>query len=155
MENPYNTFTYFISSANRVTGTECNDCEIEIGPIGDNYDEYYVQCVAFCMNVNTLVAGGPTIYYLVADDLAENGYKSYLAGTNNLTNRQIVLGWLTNNPTSGIMNSGEGAHFIIKNLRQKRRIRFRLYNDLLQPEDGTYTQATTNWSCVLLLKPLK
>lgn len=30
----HNTFTYFISSVNRVTGAECNDCEIDIGPIG-------------------------------------------------------------------------------------------------------------------------
>lgn len=53
-----------------------------------------------------------------------------------------------------MMNSGEGAHFIVKNLRQKRRIRFRLYNDVMVPENGTYTTATTNWSCVLLFKPI-
>jgi hypothetical protein len=153
MNDCNSTFTYFITSVNNVSGGECNDCLIDLGPIGENYDSYYCRCIAFNMNVDTLVANGPTLYYLVADDLAENGYNTHAAGTESLTNRQCVLGWMTND-TDGSMNTGEGAHFIIKNLRQKRRIRFRLYNEQFIPADGTYVQAATVWSCVLLLKPI-
>ena len=149
----HNTITYFVSSVNRVSGTECNDCDIIIGPVSENYDSYFCECVSFHINVTSLAANHPDTYYLVADGLAENGYKTHAPGTNSLKSDQIVLGWSNNDPNN-TFSSKSGSKFIIKNLRQRRQIRFRLYNGQLQPEDGTYTQATTNWSCILLLTPI-
>lgn len=144
--------TYFISSVNRASG-DAYDCYINIGPIGENFDKYYCKCIAFNMNVNTLVAGHPQTYTLVVSDLAENGYRTFASGTNSLLNNEMPIAWLNCDNTGSVMASGEGAHFIVSNLRQQRRIRFRVCDDLLNFEDGTYFNGT-EWNCVLLLEPI-
>ena len=158
MEDSYNTFTYFISSINRVSGTECHDCEIEIGPVSENYDSYYCECISFNMEISTILQSinAWDTYYLVADRLAENGYNTRAAGTTSLQSDQFILGSITVEPANhSYLRSDTRTKFIIKNLRQKRRIRFRLYGSNLQPENGVYTQPDTDWSCVLLLTPIK
>ena len=83
----------------------------------------------------------------MADDLAENGYFS------GLSSNQCILGTLTKGP-NGIMTSGEGSHIRIKNMRQRRNIRFRLYGPDMQPVDPTEFGAGCYWSCVLLFTPI-
>lgn len=161
-----NIITYFISSVNRTSDSSgAYNCFIELGPLGENYDNFYCKCISLNMNVNTLQANHPVTYILVADDLAENGYKTY-GGTNNLSNNQIPLGWINTDNTNAIMQSGEGSQFKVKNLRQKRKIRFRFCDEQLvfegEHEDPvtaglfnyTYFDADTEWNCVLLLQPI-
>jgi hypothetical protein len=152
--NDHNNITYFISSVNRISGDAWN-CEIELGPVGENFDNFYCKCIGFNMNANTLQAGHPINYILVAENLSENGYKTYQAGTNNLENNEMPIAWLNTDNANSIMQSGEGSQFVIKNLRQKRRIRFTFRDENLTIEDGTYFNGShiTEWSCILLLHP--
>ena len=92
---------------------------------------------------------GPRFYYhLVADNLTENGYFS------GLNSGQCILGTLTTNNNFGIMASGEGSHIIVKNMRQKRRIRFRLYGPDMKPIPSTETPIGNYWTCTLLFTPI-
>jgi hypothetical protein len=67
----------------------------------------------------------------------------------------MPIAWLNTDNANSIMQSGEGSQFVIKNLRQKRRIRFTFRDENLNIEDGTYFNGThaTEWSCILLLHP--
>ena len=72
--NTQQSFTYTITSATSdPTGASAEDVTINIGPLKENYEYYYVQCTSFGITASTLV--GPRYYYhLVADNLSENGY---------------------------------------------------------------------------------
>jgi hypothetical protein len=143
--NTINTFTYTISST-QGTGTLCNNTIINIGPLRENYDNYYVQCVGFSINSTSLVS--PSGYYhLVCDDFAENGYYG-------LKNNQCILGTLSTSVNIGTMTTGEGSHFMVKNMRSQRQIRFSLYGaDMLPVPDGEL-QNTTYWCAMLLFTPI-
>jgi hypothetical protein len=51
------------------------------------------------------------LYYLLTDDLAENGYNTHAAGAYSLTNRQCVLGWLTNDTIRHIWDNDPRPSF--------------------------------------------
>ena len=146
--NSQQSFTYTITSAtNDPTGANAEDVTIDIGPLKENYEYYYVQCTAFGITASTLAA--PRFYYhLVADNLTENGY---FAG---LKNNQCILGSLVTNANIGIMTSGEGSHILVKNMRQKRQIRFRLFGPDMLPIPAAQCPDGTYWSATLLFTPI-
>ncbi len=143
--NTFQTFTYSISST-QGTGNLANDKIIDIGPLRENYDNYYVRCIGFSINSSTLTTPSG-FYHLVADDLAENGYYG-------LQSNQCILGTLSTGTNIGVMTTGEGSHVIVKNMRAKRQIRFRLYGPDLLPVPNAQIQATTFWTALLLFTPI-
>ena len=146
--NTLQSFTYTITSASGdIDGTSAEDVTIPIGPLKENYEYYYVQCTSFGITSTTLSGASP-YYHLVADDLAENGY---FAGLNN---NQCNLGTLYTVVNIGCMASGEGAHIMVKNMRQRRQIRFRLYGPGMQPIPASQCPNGTYWSATLLFTPI-
>jgi hypothetical protein len=150
--NQYNTFTYLISSANRLSGT-CNDCEIEIGPVSENYDKFYCKCIGFNFNVDVLTndtSGNPhpAMLNLVVEDFADNGYST------SFKSNQMPIAWISCDNANGFLSSGEGAQFLCKNLRQKRRLKFKLYGESMTLLNPAHLVATSNWFAVLLFQPI-
>ena len=146
--NTLQSFTYTITSASGdIDGLTAEDVTINIGPLRETYEYYYVSCTSFGITTNSLT-GASAYYHLVADDLAENGY---FAGLNN---NQCILGTLYTTVNIGCMTSGEGSHIKVKNMRQKRQIRFRLYGPDMQPIDTAQCTDGTYWSATLLFTPI-
>jgi len=146
--NNFQSFTYTItSSSGDINGSTAEDVNIEIGPLKENYEYYYVECTSFCITGNTLF--NPSQYFhLVADNLSENGYFS------GLNNNQCILGSLNTNTNICLMTSGEGSHILVKNMRQKRNIRFRLYGPNMTPINASECTDGTYWSATLLFTPI-
>jgi hypothetical protein len=150
--NQYNTFTYLISSVDRVSG-DCNDCEIEIGPISEDYDKFYCKCIAFNFNVDVLTADDlanphPAMLNLVVEDFADNGYST------SFKSNQMPIAWISCDDANGFLSSGEGAHFQCHNLRQIRRLKFKLYGESMTLLNAEHLVATSNWFAVLLFQPI-
>jgi hypothetical protein len=143
--NTLQTFTYAISSVSGI-GALANDEIIDIGPLRENYDSYYVKCIAFTINGSTLLSPAG-FYHLVADDWAENGYYG-------LRSNQAILATLNTVASIASMTSGEGSHFIVKNMRVRRQIRFRLYLPTLLPVPNNQVQGTTQWNALFLFTPI-
>jgi hypothetical protein len=64
----------------------------------------------------------------------------------------LPLAWINTEKENGILNSGEGSHFIVKNLRAKRKIHFQMYNAQMAPFPNVV--ATANWTIILLFQPI-
>lgn len=152
------SFTYFISSNNKISGVGCYNCDINIGPVGMDYDTYLVECTNITLNTGTLDPGIITesdYYFLVADNLAEHTYNTYATGTNSFNSSQIILGAVRTHSNANECIYTKGTQFIVKNLKQVRRINFKLYDVKFTEEDGSYTTNDTIWTCTLLFTPLK
>jgi len=143
--NNIHTFTYAISSHSG-TGALANDKIIDIGPLRENYDTYYVKCIGFTINGSTLLSASG-FYHLVVDDWAENGYYG-------LQSNQAIVATLNTVASIATMTTGEGSHFIVKNMRARRQIRFRLYTPQLTPVPNAQVQATTYWNALFLFTPI-
>lgn len=143
--NTFQTFTYSISST-QGEGTLANDKIINIGPLRENYENYYVKCIGFSINSATLISPSG-FYHLVVEDFAENGYYG-------LQSNQAILGTLSTGTNIGVMTTGEGSHFLVKNMRSRRQIRFRLYGPDLQPVPDGEIRDTTFWTALLLFTPI-
>lgn len=144
------SFTYTLSSGEG-EGTLANDLTFELLPLKENYDVYMVQCTNFAITTSNLVTPEP-YYHLVADDFAENGY---FIGLNN---NQCILGTLNTSNNVATMTHGEGSVFIVKNMRGRRRVRFRLYTPSLQVvPDAQLLPASGRvvyWTATLLFTPI-
>ena len=144
MENMH-SFTYTISSANATSGN-AEDCYINLRPLPYNYEYYNVQCTGFIMNCESMdQATMPNYVHLVADDLAENGYYQ------GFDSNQCIVSYLLTDANISQMTSGEGSIFRVKNMRQQRRIRFRLYAPDLTPLSGVVDDSDTTYWCISLL----
>ena len=146
--NSLQSFCYMITSATGDSnGQSAEDVTIDIGALQENYEYYYVKCISFGITSSTLSGASP-YYHLVADNFAENGY---FAGLNS---NQCILGTLYTVVNIGCMPSGEGSHIIVKNMRQKRQIRFRLYAPDMTPVPAAQCPNGTYWSATLLFTPI-
>lgn len=144
--NTQQSFTYTISSTQGI-GTLCNDLYFDLQPLKENFDTYYVQCTGFVITCATLVT--PSSYYnVIVDDLAENGY---FAG---LQSNQAILTSINSSVNVGVLTSGEGTHFIVKNMRMRRRIRIRLYTPAMVIVPNTQVPAGNYWILSLLFTPI-
>lgn len=144
--NTQQSFTYTISSTQGI-GTLCNDLYFDLQPLKENFDTYYVQCTGFVITCGTLVAAS-SYYNVIVDDLAENGY---FAG---LQSNQAILTSINTSTNVGVLTSGEGTHFIVKNMRMRRRIRIRLYTPAMVIVPNTQVPAGNYWILSLLFTPI-
>jgi hypothetical protein len=144
--NTPQSFTYTISSYQGI-GTLCNDLYFDLQPLKENFDTYYVQCTGFCIT-SSLLVNQDSYYNVVVDDLAENGYFT------GLRSNQAILTSFNTTTNVGMMTSGEGSHFIVKNMRMTRRIRIRLYRPSLVVVPDTQTPNGCYWILSLLFTPI-
>jgi hypothetical protein len=144
--NTQQSFTYTISSSQGI-GTLCNDLYFDLRPLKENFENYYVQCTGFVIT-SSLLVNANSYYNVVVDNLAENGY---FAG---LLSNQAILASISTTPNVGVLTSGEGSHFIVKNMRMNRRIRIRLYAPNMTVVANGQVPVGCYWILSLLFTPI-
>ena len=143
-----NPFTYTITSAN--TGLSAHDVKLDVGPFYGECEEYQLQCTLFLINATKITALSEFVL-VVCDDWAENGYCQGLG-----SNQLVVASFRPSIQKNQILNE---STFTVKNMRQKRPVRFRFYNNLLQPLSNNTIDSTIDvlctWQMTFIVTPIK
>lgn len=121
ISNTHKSFTYTIT--NKGADGSANDCYITLPPIHDNYNRYFVDVIDFSVDNSTIDSGSVRYINLYSFNWAENGYGGY----NSQTDRMIVCSPYIRNANEPSLYSGDGAVFMISNMKQSRRVRFKMY----------------------------
>ena len=145
-----NPFTYTITSAN--LGSSAHDVKLDVGPFYGECEEYQLQCTLFLINATKITT--PSEFVLVViDDWAENGYCQGFG-----SNQVVVCSFRPSIQKNQILNE---STFTVKNMRQKRQIRFRFYNNLQQvlindgSADSSNIDALCTWQMSFIVTPIK
>lgn len=141
-------FTYVISSANATVG-QANDCYINVGGIGNEFDQFQVQCIAFNITGTNLAVDIDNYCNLVVSNFSENGYFG-IGGS------ECILATISTNDNISQLTSGAATVFKVKNMHTVRNLRFRLFGPNLQPWalNRINNGSTTYWMITLLFTQL-
>jgi hypothetical protein len=149
----YETFSYYISSVNKVSGDQY-EYEIDIPPINDNYSEYFVNCNMLMADRFQNTLGAATYYTVVAvENLFDNGYGGFPKNHN-----KYILGYIFGTTNTSIQQenpSGDYAIFKLKNIKKSRRIKISYYNLYLDQITSINLSPTHKLMIHLLITPIK
>ena len=159
----FNSFTYIISSSDRTNsiGTNTNTYDIDFGGFNSNCNDYSIEILNVLLSENTLQANSMLI--LVANDLADIGYfcpASLNSSKNAGLVRPTIIGLIPLLANIDMFNSGSGGiSFIVKNIRIKRRIRFKIllqdYTDAVSGTDINVGGFETKWYITMRVSPIE
>jgi hypothetical protein len=159
----FSSFTYIISSSDRVNsvGTNTNTYDIDFGGFNSNCNDYHIEILNVLFSENTLQANSMLI--LVANELADIGYfcpASLNSTKNSALVRPTIIGLVPLLANIDMFNSGSGGiSFNVKNIRIKRRIRFKIllqdYTDAVSGTDINVAGAETKWYITMRVSPME
>jgi hypothetical protein len=152
-----NSFTYVISSDEKLnTGTQIT-YDIDFGGFGGLYKNY--QCEVLSFNINGFISATPSAigYFMF---LCENLNNDGIFMNKKLSNRDSFI---SITPLSAVVGAycrsdgSSGVSFRVNNCQMKRPVRFKfLKPDFTSPVDGTDINVggETKWILVLKLTPI-
>ena len=140
-----NSFTYNITSVTNLQDF-ANDVTLDVGPFYGEYTEYEMKCTNFLIAA-TEITNISEYALLVVDNWAENGYSQGLE-----SNQLIVCSFRTNIAKNRILDE---SIFTVKNMRQKRSVRFRFYDNFLKPLPDTISGVLATWVLTFIVTPIK
>ena len=140
-----NPFTYTISSTTNLVDF-ANDVTLDVGPFYGEYTEYELKCTNFLLTASE-ITNMSEYALLVVDDWAENGYCQGLG-----SNQLIVCSFRTNIAKNQILNE---SIFTVKNMRQRRTVRFRFYDNMLKALPNTVSGVLATWLLTFIVTPIK
>ena len=159
----FNSFTYIISSNDRVNsvGTNTNTYDIDFGGFHSNCNDYHIEILNVLLSENTLQSN--SMLLLVANDLADIGYfcpASFNPSKNAGIVRPTIIGLVPLLANIDMFNSGSGGiSFVVKNIRVKRRIRFKIlkqdYTDAIDGTDINVGGFETKWYVTMRVTPIE
>ena len=159
----FHSFTYIISSSDRTNsiGTNTNTYDIDFGGFNSNCNDYSIEILNVLLSENTLQANSMLI--LVANDLADIGYfcPMSLTSTKNAgLVRPTIIGLVPLLAGIDMFNSGSGGiSFVVKNVRIKRRIRFKIllqdFTDAVSGTDINVSGFETKWYVTMRVTPIE
>ena len=159
----FQSFTYIISSNDRTnsTGTNTNTYDIDFGGFYSNCNDYYIEILNVLFSENTLQSN--SMLFLVANDLADVGYfcpASMNSSKNSGLVKPTIIGLVPLLANIDMFNSGSGGiSFVVKNIRIKRRIRFKIilqdYTDAISGTDINIAGAETKWYVTMRVTPIE
>ena len=159
----FHSFTYIISSSDRTNsiGTNTNTYDIDFGGFNSNCNDYSIEILNVLLSENTLQANSMLI--LVANDLADIGYfctASLNSSKNSGLVKPTIIGFVPLLANIDMFNSGSGGiSFVVKNIRIKRRIRFKIlkqdYTDAIDGTDINIAGAETKWYITMRVTPIE
>ena len=142
----YESFSYSISSNQIVEGTP-NNGVVEIAPIYDSYNEYFVDVKIIQQTQNLIAIDEYVLLY--CEGWSETEYSPYGQIIGGLVDATAAANRFDSNPSS------DNAVFRIKNMRQKRRIKFKIrYNDLTMTPNNILS-AGYSWYINCLITPIR
>ena len=159
----FHSFTYVISSSDRTNsiGTNTNTYDIDFGGFNSNCNDYSIEILNVLLSENTLQANSMLI--LVANDLADIGYfcpASLTSSKNATLVRPTIIGLIPLIAGIDMFNSGSGGiSFVVKNVRIKRRIRFKIllqdFTDAVSGTDINIGGFETKWYITMRVSPIE
>lgn len=150
----YESFSYFVTSANRISGDQY-EYEIVFPIISDNYSEYFFQCNCLILDYKKITSGnsGSRYFAVCCENLFSNGYGGVPRSN------KYILGYVNGTPNQPLIlpelcPSGDYYCGMVRNMKQPRRVKF-TYHDVYLDKITTGVDTTCTLGINFLVTPIK
>lgn len=150
----YESFSYFVSSVNRITGDQY-EYEIFFPIISDNYSEYFFQrnCLILDYKKMTFGNSGSRYFGVCCENLFSNGYGGVPMSS------KYILGYVNGTPNQPLMlpelcPSGDYYCGVIRDMKQPRRVKY-TYHDVYLDKITNGVDATYTLGINFLVTPIR